>query len=130
MPWQGGKLLDPKYTTTPWNHPQLDRENVKNAFPCFGHFDLVYCYNLGIINQCPLKRLCMKEKELADMARKGKISHPDVVELDYSSRSIGSDKDRRRNLRDLEITRKRKAEREKKNREIFEELHGIKFIRK
>jgi hypothetical protein len=81
----------------------------------------MYCFNLGFVGPCPYERLCRKDKELDDLARKGKIERPGIEALDYSSKSTGSLKGRKSNLEDLITTRKRKLERARRG---YEELGG------
>jgi len=122
MSWNGKKLNDPRFLLSPYDSGNLNRGNVNAALPCFGHFDPIYCAQLGLVGPCRYKQLCMKDKAIADKARKDY--------LDYSSRSTGTDKDHKRNLNDLFITRKRKAEQAAKDRAIIQEINGIRFIRK
>jgi hypothetical protein len=71
---------------------QLTRENVLETFPCFGHFGVHHCLNLGylkhkrnsmgvlIIERCPLERLCkqesMKYAKNMDVYNSGQVDIP------------------------------------------------------
>lgn len=70
----------------------LNRQNVKEVFPCFGHFAQFHCMNLGYlqhkrgangvlgVEHCPLEKLCRQEAlkyhEHMDVVESGQIDRP------------------------------------------------------
>jgi hypothetical protein len=73
--------------------PPITRENIKQVLPCFGHYAVNNCYNLGFCQyklnpatgikefpRCPFERLCKKESlkyaENMDVYNSGQIDKP------------------------------------------------------